>query len=46
MSAPTALFVLERVLADPPAGRMVMAALGPGFTASFAALEPLGGGNA
>lgn len=39
MSAPTALFVLERVLADSPEGPLVMAALGPGFTASMLALE-------
>lgn len=38
MSAPTALFVLERVLADPPAGPMLMTALGPGFTASTLAV--------
>jgi alkylresorcinol/alkylpyrone synthase len=35
MSAPTALFVLERVLADSPQGDMMLAALGPGFTASL-----------
>ena len=37
MSAPTVLFVLERLLArDPlPAGPHCLAALGPGFTASF-----------
>ncbi|MGV8854219.1 MAG: type III polyketide synthase [Devosia sp.] len=34
MSAPTALFVLKRVLADNPTGTMLMTALGPGFTAS------------
>jgi len=34
MSAPTALFVLDRVLRDQPAGQMMLAALGPGFTAS------------
>ena len=39
MSAPTVFFVLERVLAGAP-GRLVAAALGPGFTASFAAIEP------
>jgi alkylresorcinol/alkylpyrone synthase len=40
MSAPTALFVLERVLARPaPPGRLVLAALGPGFTASCVALS-------
>nr|MBA3812087.1 type III polyketide synthase [Caulobacteraceae bacterium] len=40
MSAPTALFVLERVLADPPRPRLMMSALGPGFTASCLALTP------
>lgn len=41
MSAPTALFVLERVLAGARhAGRLVVAALGPGFTASCVAFAP------
>jgi alkylresorcinol/alkylpyrone synthase len=40
MSAPTVFFVLERVLAEGAPGRLVMAALGPGFTASFVTLEP------
>lgn len=35
MSAPTVLFVLERVLASGAGGQMMLAALGPGFTASF-----------
>lgn len=35
MSAPTVLFVLQEVLAAGPAGQMMAAALGPGFTASF-----------
>ena len=35
MSAPTALFVLKRVVNDAPAGDMMLAALGPGFTASM-----------
>lgn len=35
MSAPTVLFVLERVLQRSSQGNMVMCALGPGFTASF-----------
>jgi alkylresorcinol/alkylpyrone synthase len=39
MSAPTALFVLERVLTDERTGTLVMAALGPGFTASLLPLE-------
>ena len=34
MSAPTALFVLDRVLRDKPEGQMMLAALGPGFTAA------------
>lgn len=38
MSAPTALFVLERVLADAPHDRLMMCALGPGFTASCVSL--------
>jgi alkylresorcinol/alkylpyrone synthase len=38
MSAPTVLFVLRRVLADPPAGPMLASALGPGFTASTLAV--------
>jgi len=39
MSAPTVMFVLERVLGGPFAGEAILAALGPGFTASFLALE-------
>jgi alkylresorcinol/alkylpyrone synthase len=35
MSAPTALFVLKRVLDDGTIGDMLMTALGPGFTASL-----------
>ena len=35
MSSPTVLFVLERVLRDPPTGTLMLAALGPGFTASL-----------
>jgi alkylresorcinol/alkylpyrone synthase len=35
MSAPTALFVLKRVVDDAPEGDMLLAALGPGFTASM-----------
>lgn len=38
MSAPTVFFVLERVLARGIGGRLVAAALGPGFTASFVEL--------
>jgi alkylresorcinol/alkylpyrone synthase len=38
MSAPTALFVLQRVLDSPARGRLVLTALGPGFTASCARL--------
>jgi alkylresorcinol/alkylpyrone synthase len=39
MSAVTVLFVLERVLAGGAAGRMLMTALGPGFTAAFLVLD-------
>ena len=39
MSAPTVLFVLERALARGLRGPAVLSALGPGFTASFLALE-------
>ncbi|MDE1915253.1 MAG: type III polyketide synthase [Sphingomonadales bacterium] len=41
MSAPTVLFVLERVLARGLPGRAAMLALGPGFTASMLLVEPL-----
>ncbi len=41
MSAPTVLFVLERVLAEgPPQARLVLSSLGPGFTASCLSLVP------
>jgi alkylresorcinol/alkylpyrone synthase len=39
MSSPTVLFVLERLLAQGFEGTTVLAALGPGFTASFATLH-------
>ncbi len=39
MSAPTVLFVLERALARGFSGSAVLSALGPGFTASFLAVE-------
>jgi alkylresorcinol/alkylpyrone synthase len=39
MSAATILFVLHRMLADRRRGRMLLGALGPGFTAGFAILE-------
>ncbi len=39
MSAPTVLFVLERALKRGLRGTAVLAAMGPGFTASFLALE-------
>ncbi len=35
MSAPTALFVLKRVIDNGARGNMMLSALGPGFTASF-----------
>jgi len=41
MSAPTVLFVLERVLARGLNGRAAMLALGPGFTASMLVVEPI-----
>ena len=39
MSAPTVLFVLERVLGAGASGRLVLASLGPGFTASCLSLQ-------
>lgn len=39
MSAATVLFVLERALVGGQAGRLLMSALGPGFTAAFMTLE-------
>jgi len=39
MSSPTALFVLERTLSAGASGRHLLAALGPGFTVSFALLD-------
>jgi len=39
MSAATVLFVLERVLAAGARGRLLLSALGPGFTAAFQLLE-------
>jgi alkylresorcinol/alkylpyrone synthase len=39
MSAPTVLFVLERVLAAGRPGRLLVTALGPGFTASGVSLK-------
>jgi alkylresorcinol/alkylpyrone synthase len=39
MSAPTVLFVLERALKRGFSGHAVLSALGPGFTASFLAIE-------
>jgi alkylresorcinol/alkylpyrone synthase len=41
MSAPTVLFALERVLAKKPKGALALSALGPGFTASLVALDPV-----
>ncbi len=43
MSAPSVLFVLERALKRGLRGPAVLAALGPGFTASFLALEAANG---
>ena len=42
MSAPTVLFVLERVMAERPEGRFMALALGPGFTLSSATFETPG----
>jgi alkylresorcinol/alkylpyrone synthase len=39
MSAVTVLFVLERIMRRPVAGRYLMSALGPGFTAGFQIIE-------
>ena len=39
MSAPTVLFVLERLLARGLSGRVLMSSLGPGFTAAFQAVD-------
>jgi alkylresorcinol/alkylpyrone synthase len=39
MSAVTVLFVLQRMLKRGLAGRHLMTALGPGFTAGFQILE-------
>ena len=39
MSAPTVMFVLERALKRGFSGNAVLSALGPGFTASFLAIE-------
>ena len=39
MSAPTVLFVLERVLAAGVKGRLAMTALGPGFTAGHVVMK-------
>ena len=39
MSAATLLFVLERVMRQRPHGRMMLTAMGPGFTAGFQLLE-------
>jgi len=39
MSAATALFVLDRMLRSGASGRMLMTAMGPGFTAAFQMIE-------
>lgn len=39
MSAASVLFALERALRDKPEGRMLLTALGPGFSAGFCLLE-------
>lgn len=47
MSSPSVLFVLDHALARGARGPAVLAALGPGFTASFVAAElgPVAGGE-
>ena len=39
LRSPEALFVLERMLKQGLAGRYLMSALGPGFTAAFQVIE-------
>ncbi len=39
MSAASVLFVLERMLADRPRGRLLVSSLGPGFTAAFLVMD-------
>ena len=39
MSSPTVLFTLERTLAEGFQGNAILAALGPGFTASFVSMH-------
>lgn len=39
MSAPTVLFVLDHALADGAAGRHLLAAFGPGFSAGFSIID-------
>jgi alkylresorcinol/alkylpyrone synthase len=39
MSAATVLFVLDRALKAGARGRLLLSALGPGFTAAFQILE-------
>lgn len=43
MSAPTALFVLDRNLKSGLSGAAILCALGPGFTATFIAIESFAG---
>jgi alkylresorcinol/alkylpyrone synthase len=40
MSAVTVLFVLQQALADGEDGRLLLSALGPGFTAGFLLIDP------
>jgi alkylresorcinol/alkylpyrone synthase len=46
MSAPTVLFVLRDVLRDAPDGPVLASALGPGFSAGFARIDPRPGAAA
>jgi alkylresorcinol/alkylpyrone synthase len=45
MSAPTVLFVLHRIIEQKRTGKMMLCALGPGFSASFLPLQ-IGAANA
>ncbi|ATW02314.1 type III polyketide synthase [Sphingorhabdus sp. YGSMI21] len=42
MSSPTVLFVLDKLLAEKPDKPILLTALGPGFTAALAILDPQG----
>ena len=46
MSAPTVLFVLDRIVQAGLSGPLLLSALGPGFTAAFQTVEPVPDGRA